>query len=177
MTSATTGTPTGTVSFYDGTTLLNTASLTAGAANYNTAGLAPGVNHSLSATYSGDTNFAASSSTSPVTVTAAPLDFTMTLSGPSTATVVPGSSITYQVSVTPYYGSYAGTVNFAVAGLPPGATVTFSPASIAANGGPQTITVTIQTAPATAMRQRPRWTFACHPTGSPPWTPLRPRTF
>ncbi len=168
VTSATTDTPTGTVSFYDGTTLLNTASLTAGAASYNTAGLAPGVKHSLSATYSGDANFIASSSTSSVTVTVAPLDFTMTLSGPSTATVVPGSSITYQVSVTPYYGSYAGTVNFAVAGLPPGATVTFSPASIVANGGPQTITVTIQTALATAMRQAP----------SPPTTgkPLAPFT-
>jgi len=155
VTSATTGIPTGTVSFYDGATLLNTASLTAGAASYNTAGLAPGVSHNLSATYSGDTNFAASSSTSAVTITAAPLDFTMTLSGPSTANVVPGSSVTYQVSVTPNYGSYAGTVNFAAAGLPPGATVTFSPASIAANGGPQTIKVAIQTASATAMRQAP----------------------
>ena len=56
--------------------------------------------------------------------------------------------------MTPDYGSYAGTVNFAVSGLPPGATVTFSPSSIAANGGPQTVTVTIHTAPATAMLHR-----------------------
>jgi len=72
----------------------------------------------------------------------------MTLSGPSSQNVVPGSTIVYKVTVMPDYGSYAGTVNFTVSGLPPGATVTFSPETIAANGGPQTITVTIQTAAA-----------------------------
>jgi len=77
----------------------------------------------------------------------------MTLVGPSSQTVVPGSTITYQAKVTPDYGAYAGTVNFAISGLPPGATVTFSPATIDANGGPQTVTVTIQTAPATANNQ------------------------
>ena len=153
--SATTGTPTGTVSFYDGTTLLNTATLSAGTASYSTSSLAPGVTHNLTATYSGDTNFTASSSTSNLIVTVGPLDFTMTLSGPSSATVVPGSAITYQVKVAPDYGSYAGTVNFAISGLPPGATATFSPSSIAANAGPQTITVTVRTAPATASEHAP----------------------
>jgi len=153
VSSDTTGTPTGTVSFYDGTVLLNTAPLTAGVASYSTAALAPGITHALSATYNGDTTFNSSSSTASVTVVVAPLNFTMTLSGPSSATVVPGGSFTYQVTVTPDYGVYSGTVNFAVAGLPPGATETFSPTSIAANGGPQTITITIQTAPVTAMQQ------------------------
>jgi hypothetical protein len=41
-------------------------------------------------------------------------------------------------------------VNFAMSGLPAGATATFSPSSIAANGGPQTVTVTIQVAPESA---------------------------
>lgn len=79
----------------------------------------------------------------------------MTLSGPSSQNVVPGSTIVYKVTVMPDYGSYAGTVNFTVSGLPPGATVTFSPETIAANGGPQTITVTIQTAAATAQQHAP----------------------
>jgi len=153
VSSDTTGTPTGTVSFYDGTVLLDAVPLTAGVASYSTAALAPGITHSLSATYNGDTNFNSSSSTSSVAVVVAPLNFTMTLSGPSTATVVPGGSFTYQVTVTPDYGVYSGTVNFTVAGLPPGATASFSPSSIAANGGQQTITITIQTAPATAMQQ------------------------
>jgi hypothetical protein len=150
VSSATTGTPTGTVSFYDGTALLSTVQLTAGTASYTTAALAPGITNSIGVTYNGDTNFTGSSTTSPVSVAVAPLDFTMTILGPSTATVALGSSIPYQVNVNPNYGSYAGTVNFAVDALPPGATVTFSPSSIAANGGPQTITMTIQTATATA---------------------------
>jgi uncharacterized protein (TIGR03382 family) len=155
VTSTTTGTPTGTVSFYDGASLLSTAPLSGGAASYSTTALAPGVTHVITATYNGDTNFTASTSTSSASITVAPLDFTMTIDGSSSATVVPGRSITYQVTVTPDYGSYAGTVNFAISGLPPGATATFSPSSIAANGGAQTVTVTIQTASATALNRAP----------------------
>ena len=156
--STTTGTPTGTVNFYDNGTLLNAApvALTAGVASYAATALAPGLTHTLTAVYSGDANFTASSTTAGVPVIVAPLDFTMTINGPSFATVIPGSAITYQVWVSPDYGAYSGTVNFAVSGLPPGATVSFSPASIPANGGPQIITVTIQTAPATAALQRPQ---------------------
>jgi large repetitive protein len=152
--SATTGTPTGTVSFYDGTALLGTVTVNGGSASYSTTTLAPGITHTLTAVYGGDTNFTGSSSATSTTVAVAQLDFTMTLSGPSNLTVVPGESISYQVQVAPDYGSYAGTVNFAIAGLPPGATVSFSPSTIAANGGPQTVTVTIQTAAATAMLHR-----------------------
>ena len=138
----------GTVSFYDGSTLLGTVNLSAGVATYSTTTLAPGVTHALTATYNGNVDFAASSNTASATVTVAPLDFTMTLSGPTSLNVVPGGAIVYTVKVDPDYGSYAGTVNFTISGLPPGATVTFSPSTIAANGGPQTITVTIQTAAA-----------------------------
>jgi hypothetical protein len=153
--STTTGTPTGMVSFYDGTSLLGTAPLNAGAAVYSTAALAPGLTHNLGATYGGDINFTPSSAPANTTVSVAPLDFTMTIAGPNSATLIPGSVITYQVTVTPDYGSYAGVVNFTVSGLPPGATATFSPSSIAANGGAQTVTVTIETAPLTAMRHMP----------------------
>ncbi|MGP8259549.1 MAG: MBG domain-containing protein [Acidobacteriaceae bacterium] len=151
VTSSTTGTPTGTVSFYDNGTLLSAVTLSGGTASYLTASLAAGITHTITAVYSGDTNFTtSSSSTTSTTVTVAPLDFTMTITGPSIATVVPGSTITYQVTVAPDYGAYAGTVSFAVSGLPPGTSVSFSPSSIAVNSGPQTIAVTIQTAPATA---------------------------
>jgi len=154
--SLTSGAPTGTVNFYDNGNLLNTAAITTGTASYSTAALAPGLTHTITAIYSGDINFLTSSNTSNTTVVVAPLDFTMTIAGPSNQTVVPGSTISYQVTVTPMYGSYAGTVNFAISGLPPGATVSFSPSTISANGGPQTITVTIKTAPATiAMQHAP----------------------
>ena len=57
--------------------------------------------------------------------------------------------------VNPLYGSYAGPVDFTISGLPAGATATFNPATIAANGGQQTITVTIQTAATTAAEHAP----------------------
>ena len=63
-----TGTPTGTVSFYDGTTLLGASTLTNSTASYTTATLAPGATHALSATYSGDANFTGSASSSAVSV-------------------------------------------------------------------------------------------------------------
>jgi predicted outer membrane repeat protein len=147
----------GTVSFYDNGTLLNTtpATLTRGVATYSTSALAPGVTHTLTATYNGTPVYATSSNTSTATVTVAPLDFTINLSGLAAQTVVPGQSVSFKFTVKPDYGSYAGMVTFTATGLPAGATATFSPATIAANGGPQTVTVTIQTAATTAMEHAP----------------------
>ena len=159
VTSATTGAPTGVVNFYDNNALLNAAQLKGGTATCLTAALAAGITHTITAIYEGDTNFTPSSSTAATTVIVAPLDFTMNIAGPSSQTVVPGSIITYQVTVTPMYGSYAGTVSFAVSGLPAGSTATFSPSSIAANGGPQTITITIKTVPVTATQKAPPQPF------------------
>lgn len=60
--SATSGTPTGTVTFLDGATTLGTATLdSTGAGSFTTSSLAVG-NHSITASYSGDSNFNASTS-------------------------------------------------------------------------------------------------------------------
>lgn len=154
---STAGTPGGTVSFYDNGTLLNATpvTLSGGVATYSTSTLAPGITHALTATYNGSVDYATSSNTSSATVSVAPLDFTLNLSGLAAQTVIPGQSVSFTFTVSPDYGSYAGAVNFTATGLPAGATATFSPSSIAANGGPQTVTVTIQTAPTTAMEHAP----------------------
>jgi len=55
------GNPTGTVNFMDGTTTLGMTSLTNGSANFSTAALGAGT-HSITAAYSGDTNFMPSTS-------------------------------------------------------------------------------------------------------------------
>ena len=57
-----TGSPSGTVSFYDGTTLLGTSPLSAGVATLAVSALPLGASTATSV-YSGDTNFAASTST------------------------------------------------------------------------------------------------------------------
>jgi sugar lactone lactonase YvrE len=147
--SATTGTPTGTVSFYAGATLLGTSTLSSGAASYTTSTLAAGVSYALTASYQGDTNFMPYSNSFAVSVQVAALDFGMT-TGTQSQTVIPGAATTFTFQISPSYGVYPTQVNFTAAGLPPGATATFSPASLAANSGAQTITLTVQTAAVTA---------------------------
>jgi hypothetical protein len=151
--SVTSGTPTDTVSFYSGTTLLGSGILSGNTASY-TATLAAGSTYSLTAVYNGDTNFATSTSNT-VSVTSASLDYTLTASGSTTQTVVPGGAVSYKFSIAPEFSSYAGTVSFTASGLPTGATAIFSPATISATGGAQTVTMTIQTAATTAHNAVP----------------------
>ncbi len=152
--SATSGTPTGNVQFYDGSTLLGTSVLNDGISSYSTASLSAGATHTLTAVYMGDSNFAGSSGQSPTTVAVPVLDFSLTTLGPATATVVPGGTISFLFTISPIYGSYPTAVTFTVTGLPPGATYTTSPATLAANAGPQAFTVSIQTASMAAASDR-----------------------
>jgi hypothetical protein len=106
----------------------------------------------LNAVYSGDSNFTTSQSFTSVTVIT--LDFTLTVSGSANVTVNPGDVATYQVVANPLSGDYPGPVSFTASGLPTGASITFSPTTIAADGGKQTITVTVST-PAVAEEVSP----------------------
>jgi hypothetical protein len=161
--SATSGTPTGSVQFMDGSTVLNTATLTGGTATFATTALALGT-HSLTAVYLGDTNFTGSNSGAAQVVTVSGvLDFTISAIT-QTQTVIPGAVATYTFNVAPANGAYPSSVSFTASGLPPGATATFSPSSIAANGGAQTVTVAIQTSTAiiakNSSKQFPPMTLA-----------------
>lgn len=148
--SGTTGTPSGNVQFYDGANLLATAALSGGSATVSTGALAPG-SHALTAVYTGDVNFTGSNSGTAISVTVTgTLDFTISAIT-ATNTVLPGSAASYSFTVTPANGTYPANVNFTATGLPPGATATFSPASIAANAGAQTVVVSIQTAAVSAF--------------------------
>jgi hypothetical protein len=61
------GTVKGTVTFYDGTTLRKTVTLSAGKAKYTTSKLTSGT-HSITATYNGSTSFDGSSASLTQTV-------------------------------------------------------------------------------------------------------------
>jgi hypothetical protein len=108
-----TGTPTGPVTFLDGTTTLGTGTLSSGSATFTTT-LAVG-SHSLTAVYGGDINFAGNTSTA-VTVTvnsATPIATTTALTSTAT-TAVSGTSITFTATVAASSGSAipGGTVTF-----------------------------------------------------------------
>ncbi len=65
--SSSNGTPTGTVSFYDGGTLLGTGTVSSGVATFSTSSLSTGT-HTITATYSGDTNFSTSTTNGQLAV-------------------------------------------------------------------------------------------------------------
>lgn len=144
------GSITGSVNFYDGTTLLGTATLSAGAATYTTSTLSAGATHSLTATFVGDANFAGSTSSTAVSVPVGSLDFSLSAQGSSTQTISSGAIATFNFGLTPSYGTYPSDVTFSTSGLPAGATATFSPATILANAGAQTVGLQIKTASTTA---------------------------
>ncbi len=154
---ATSGTPTGTVTFYDGSTALSTVALAAGAggdvAAFTTSTL-PSGSHTITATYNGDANFIGSSATSSLTITVAPLGLTLS-ANPDSQSGQTGGTFTYQLSVAPAFAGtpYPGTVTFAAIGGPSGAVITFSPTSVAANAGPQTVNMSIATPAGSAALQ------------------------
>jgi hypothetical protein len=147
---ASNGSPSGRVSFYDGTTLLGTSSLSAGTAGFATSSLAAGIAHTILATYSGDGNYIDSSTTSGINIKIGSLDFTFTATRPTYATVIPGDSVNFTYQISPLYGGYPAPVSFTVTGLPPGATYTLSKNSIPAASGVQTLELTVKTAPLAA---------------------------
>jgi hypothetical protein len=140
-----TATPTGTVTFSDGSASIGTGSLTAGVTTFSTSTLSVGT-HNITAAYGGDTaNAASSSSAVVVTITAAPAaDFSIVLN-PSTGSVSPGSSATSTITITPS-GGFSQAISLACSGLPVNSTCTFSPTSVTPNGtATSTSTLTIAT--------------------------------
>lgn len=137
--------PTGTVQFYDGSTKLGSAvTLTAGRASYSTSSLAAGT-HTITAVYSGDSNF--SSSTSAGLTEQIVMAASATTLAASATSVVSGTSVTFTATVSSSLTSPAptGTVQFydgstalGAAIALTGGSVSYSTASLAA--GTHTIT-------------------------------------
>ncbi len=132
------GTPTGTVTFNDGATVLGAGTLSGATATFTTSGLTGGT-HSITAIYGGDANFA--NSTSPgLTQTVA--DFSLSAS-PTAAAATAGSTSTYAITITPQ-GGFSQTISFQCSGAPMLAVCT-APGSVSPTGGsyaPFNITVT-----------------------------------
>lgn len=107
---AATGTPSGAVTFYDGTIVLGTGTLSAGVATYSTSSLAVGT-HSLSVKYAGDTNDAAG--TSNIVSEVINLGDTATLLSSSVNNVAFGTSVIFTATVSSLNSlTPTGAVNF-----------------------------------------------------------------
>ncbi|HKW32657.1 MAG TPA: Ig-like domain repeat protein [Candidatus Acidoferrum sp.] len=104
------GTPTGTLTFSDGTTVLGTGTLSNGSAQFTTSTLTVG-SHSISASYSGDANFQPATS-AQVTANVSKVNATTTItSGQNPSTF--GQTVQLTAVVQPVYGGTAtGSVTF-----------------------------------------------------------------
>jgi uncharacterized protein len=147
---ADTGTPTGTVTFYDGTTTLGTASLSSGVATFSTSTLAVG-SHPITAVYALTPPYAASTSNTVTEVILSTFSLTAT---PSSRTIYTGEAATYTLTVTPGSG-FDLDVALTCSGVPANATCTITPSTV--TGGSGTAKLVVQsTAPSktTASAQR-----------------------
>ncbi len=108
------GTPSGTVTFYDGTTSIGTGTLNGtGTATLNISTL-DASSHSITATYGGDTNFLTSTTATATTQAVAAMGTTTTLAIAPTTSAEFGQSVTLTATVAQASGTNipAGTVTF-----------------------------------------------------------------
>lgn len=137
--------PTGTVTFEEnGSELVSQPLSSNGTATVTvSSALAAGVN-SITAIYSGDSNFASSTSSAIsqiVGTNAAPFSLS---AYPASRTVSAGSPAYFQITVATV-PSFKSAVSFSCSGLPAGASCSFSPAQVTPNGAYVRAALTINT--------------------------------
>jgi sugar lactone lactonase YvrE len=144
----TTGTPTGSVTLLDGSTTLFTTPLSAaGDAVFTIPSIAEGT-HSFTAVYNGTSNFTPTTSAPQlITVGTGPgttSDFALTPTGPTTQTILSGSSANYTFTVK-LQGNMSSPITLAATGLPNLAKAAFNPPIVPPGSTSNSVTLTIET--------------------------------
>ena len=146
------GVPTGMVSFYSNNNLIGTAQPLANGAASVTTTFATAGTYAITATYSGDGNFAGASTTALAQLVG---DFSFTITADpgqaGSVTAVPGASIAYKLQAAPLNGPFTFPITLSATGLPAGATATFSPSTVTLGGSYAGFTMTVQTAKTSAL--------------------------
>lgn len=129
-------------------------------ASYSDSSLTNGT-YTVTAAYSGDSNYVASNSAGSVTQKS---DFSFSAgNNPAITIASPGGSGTLALTITALDG-YDGTITFSAgscSGLPAGATCSFSPASVTGSGATTlTVSTTAATTQATRSDPQPGWWLA-----------------
>ncbi len=143
--SITTPSPTGTVTFSAGTTVLGTVAISPSGVATLTSTTLPTGTYTVTATYSGDTGFAASTSNA-VTLSILAPQYVITNTPAALTVTAPGSAST-SFLVTPISG-YTGGVDMSCSGLPANTQCSFTPGVVyfaTTATPPQAITLTLVT--------------------------------
>ena len=133
----------GTVTFFDGAATLGTSTLSAAGVATLTVNVAATGAHAITATYNGDANYAVSSTTGAVVVTAVTPSFSISVA-PTALTITRGVVPTPPVVTITPVGNYNGTAVFGCTGLPVYASCIFTPLSVAMTGNNAVQTATVQ---------------------------------
>jgi hypothetical protein len=138
------GIPTGTVTFQDATASLGTSSLDAnGQATLTVTNFTSGA-HSITATYTGDADFAGTTTSAATSQVVMAPDFSLSVS--SGQPVNAGALAVYTITVSPLPAPFLYAVtNFTCTGLPTGAACDFNPMVVTPNNNSVTTTLTIRT--------------------------------
>lgn len=148
------GTPSGTVTFYDGAIPLGTVNLNNGVATLQ-ASFSTNGQHILTAVYGGNGPY------QPVTspkLTQVVEDFSLALANGSqnAATIILGGTTQFNLVVAPIGATtLAAPVVLTVSGLPSGASASFNPATVAGGAGTTPSVLTINGPPITSSLRRP----------------------
>jgi hypothetical protein len=159
VTPGTSGLPTGTVSFLDGTTQIGSSSLSgSGVATFSTSTLTAGT-HAITAVYGGDGNFNGSTS-SGANLVVTNSGFSLSSSALSPASVVPGGSARSTITIAPTGGFNSSTLNLSCSVAPRvSAAVTCSLGLISVTGGTGSSTLTVRTnGPVAALKKESGFT-------------------
>ena len=144
---APTGSSSGTVSFYNGSTLLGADSVnSSGGATFTSSTLPAGALQ-LTAVYSGNADFAGS--TSSTVTESVNTNYTVT-APPAPLVVSQGGLVQVSVTVPPLGGPFNNPVTMSASGLPTGATVSFNPPVVTPGSAGAPTMMTIQLAPLAA---------------------------
>jgi hypothetical protein len=148
-------TPTGSVSFYDGSTLLGTTAVSGGSAAFSISSLAVGA-HSITAFYTGDANFNQNTASAVATVTVNTLAPAFTIAGaPGTLTLKQGANGTVVLTLAAN-ATFSGPVTLSCSGAPTNGTCSFDNSNITLTaGGSATATLVVGTTGTVAAGQLP----------------------
>lgn len=136
-------TPTGTVTFYNGTTSLGTATLDSTGAATLTPNLTVGVNYTIDAVYGGDPDHGGSTSQT-LTVSGTPVGFGVSVT-PGTVTMATSQNATVTVTLTSY-ANFTDTIGLGCSSLPAAVNCHFAAISLTLPaGGTASTQLTIDT--------------------------------
>lgn len=149
------GTPTGTVTFYDGTKAIGTATLnTSGAATLKLTFSTNG-QHILTASYPGSGLYQPIT-TAPLTQLVEDFSLALATGSQNSAKIILGASTQYNLVVSPIgANSLAAPVALSITGLPSGGSGSFNPTSVAAGAGVTPIVLTVNAPPLTGSLRQP----------------------